>query len=52
MVYLDRGSLERGKGAHWSDEGGTAALARLARGRAVEVAGAGVVKTGLGRVLL
>jgi hypothetical protein len=49
---LYKGSPERGRGAHRSDEGGTAALARLARGKAVEMAGAGVVKAGLGRVLL
>jgi hypothetical protein len=42
----------KGKGAHWSDGGSTVALARLARGKAEEMAGAGVVKTGLGRVLL
>jgi hypothetical protein len=42
----------KGKGPHRSDEGSTAALARLARGKAEEMAGAGVVKAGLGRVLL
>jgi hypothetical protein len=33
MVQLDRGLLGRGKGAHRSGGGSTAALARLARGK-------------------
>jgi hypothetical protein len=42
----------KGKGAHRSEGGSTAALACFARGKVEDLAGAGVVKMGLGRVLL
>jgi hypothetical protein len=49
---IERKIAREGEGSSRGKVGSTAALARLARGKAEEVVGAGVVKTGLGRVLL
>jgi hypothetical protein len=52
MVQLDRGLLGRGERGSPKQRGKHGGASSIGSGKAEEMAGAGVVKTGLGRVLL